>query len=505
MIVQNGRTHIHANTAIAATSRLSSISILILAAGILLSGLASVGWSAANSERPSAKPGVLERFVDWISDDIVLGKGTSVSSDGLGRTTATWSDGRNRLKIKIDGKVEFGDDDRTIARISNSGSLTIWEKQGSRTTRLEVNADRSGDLAYDFEVDGKTMPFDSKGEAWLADVLVDIIRKTGVGAERRANRIIDREGIDGLIDEVQFVEGDYVKRQYFNAALARPDLSSTDCSSILSEAALSMDSDYEKAEILIAVGEHRSADPTLAGDYVDVAATMESDYEIRRALSAIKLDENTDQSVLDAVLQIVAKMDSDYETAQLLISFAPLCLSSARLSEMYIQAVAGIGSDYEARRALMELDWNDGMPLTAVAGALSVAGRMKSDYEAAQVLTELAPYSADDDRAVTAFMAAVGQISSDYEAGRSLTRFAANDDLDVNAVLALLAATEKLSSGYEQGNVLRKTMPHCRGNEELEDAFLTAVDAVNSDYERDRLYSDFYRGDREARRARRSN
>lgn len=471
---------------------------LVLAAGLVWLPTDTLAASGDGS-------GVLESFVDWFSSDIISGKGTTVSTDGFGRTTASWSDGRNKLKIKIDGEVEFGDGDRTIAHLSRSGSLTIWELRDSRRTRLEVNANRSGDLEYEFEVDGKIVPFDEKGEAWLAETIVAIIRKTGIGAEDRANRILDDEGVNGLLDELHFVESDYVMRTFVNAALARPSLTSDDCSAILSEAAVSMDSDYEKAELLRGVAEHRSWTSALASDYVEVVTTMESDYEIRRALSAIELDDQTDPAALDAILQIAARMESDYETAQLLISYAPECHGSDRLSEMYVQAVAGIDSDYEARRALMELDWRTGMPMNAVIGALTVAGRLESDYEAAELLTELAPYSCDDQRAVDAFMTAVGQIGSDYESGRSLQSFAENDDLSDEAVLAALQATGVISGSYEQCNVLKKLVKHCHRNDKLEDAFLEAVDLVDSDYERDQLYSAFYRSDREARRARRGD
>lgn len=482
-------------------SPLTILRFIIL--GSLALAMVIVGSPTVSTAASSDGSGILEGFVEWFSNDVISGKGTSISTDGFGRTTASWSDGHNKLKVKIDGEVEFGDDDRTISHLSRSGSLTIWELRGSRKTRLEVNADRNGDLEYEFEVDGKIAPFDDNAKAWLAETIVEIIRKTGIGAEERANRILDDEGVNGLLDEVQYVESDYVMRKFIGAALARPSLTADDCSAIISEAALSMESDYEKAELLLTVAEHRSWTSSLASDYVEVVATMESDYEIRRALSAIKLDDQTDPAALDAILQIAARMESDYETAELLKTYAPSCHGSDRLSEMYVTAVQGIESDYEARRALIELDWRKGMPMTAIVGALTVAGRLESDYEAAELLTELAPYSCDDQRAVSAFMTAVGQVDSDYESGRSLQSFAANDQLGEEAVLAALQAAGAISSSYEQSGVLKKLVRHCHGNQKLEDAFLETVELVGSDYERDQLYSDFYRGDREARRARR--
>ncbi len=476
---------------------------LLACVTLILTFTVHVDIAAAAQREYASKPGVIERFVDWLSDDLVNGKGVSISQNGFGQTMASWSDGQNRLKVKIDGEVEFGDDDRTIQRLSRSGSFSIWEKSGGRTTRLEVEADRNGELTYEFEVNGQEIPFDEKAEAWLAEAILDVIRKTGIGAEERANRILDREGIDGLIDEVQFVENDFVIRAFLGAALRRDDLSARDCSEILKEVALSMDSDYEKAELLIELASHQSWSAELSADYVDVTTTMESDYEIRRALSELDIDDDVDKSALDALLQVAARMESDYETAELLMSFAPKCRDSERLSELYVNAVLGIDSDYEARRALLALDWDQNMPSAAILGALKVAARLESDYEAAELLSELARHACQDLNSVHAFMAAATEIDSDYELGRSLGSFAECRSLSDDAVVSLLTAAGSMSSSYEQANVLRKTLRHCEGNASLEDAFLTTVDRVDSDYERDRLYSEFYKQGREARRARR--
>ncbi|HWO57908.1 MAG TPA: hypothetical protein VNN55_10125 [bacterium] len=463
--------------------------------------------ASAADNRPSFcdGDGLLARFAEWVSVDVFDGRGTSVTTDGFGRTTATWSDGTNKLKVRIEGTVKFGEDDRTIDDLSKSGRILIWEKRDSRVTELDVRADRQGDLDYEYNVDGRERPFDDAGRAWLATVLVDLIRKTGIGAEERANRILDRDGVPGLIAEVAHVESDYVLRRFVGEAFKRPALTAAECSDILEVAAMRMESDYEKAELLLTVAEHRNWDPSLTADYVAVASTMDSDYEIRRALSAIELDAKDGPEVMNAVLQIAARMESDYETAELLISFAPQCTGSERLMPMYVDAAAGIESGYEARRALTALDWRSDPPVEAVVGALRIAARMESDYEAAELLGELVPQSRDGAAATNAFMSAVAAIESDYDAARALTGFTDTPHLNAAATRAALAAARGISSSYEQGGVLRSLLPHCRGDEALEDEFLAAADDVDGDYEREQLYSEFYRADREARRDRRGD
>jgi hypothetical protein len=281
--------------------------------------IAIAGGDWDDGECESNKEGIVTRLANWFTDDFIDGIGTSISVDGDGRTTASWSNGKDRLKIRIEGKVEFGDDDRTISNISRGGYVAIQEKRHGVKTELEIEPDGDGGFEYDYRVNGKRMTFDEAGRNWLGDVLLDVIRKTGVGAEARANRILDRDGVAGLLDEVRMVESDYVMRIFVGAALERPDLTSADC---------------EKAELLLEVADHRSWNSSLVGDYVAVAATMSSDYETRRALSAIELDEDTSQDVIDQLLRVAARMNSDYEKSELLISLAPSCERSQRLMEM---------------------------------------------------------------------------------------------------------------------------------------------------------------------------
>ncbi len=473
--------------------------------GLALLALATAASAADNRPSFCDAEGLLSRIAEWVSVDVFDGRGTSVTTDGFGRTTATWSDGTNRLKVRIEGTVKFGEDDRTIAYLSKSGRMLIWEKRDSRVTELDVRADRQGDLDYEYSVDGQARPFDEAGREWLATVLVDLIRKTGVGAEERAKRILDREGVDGLLAEVAHIESDYVLRLFLGEALKRPALTAAECSDVLDVAAMRMESDYEKAELLLTVAEHRSWDPSLTADYVAVASTMDSDYEIRRALSAVEFDAENGPEVMNAVLQIAARMESDYEIAELLTGFAPACDRSVALMTLYVDAASNIESDFEARRALTALVWNAGSPAEAATAAAGVAGQLDSDYEIAELLTALAPACRADERASAAYMNAIATMDSDYDASRALREFADTDRLEAATVRAALNAAGTISSSYEQSNALKALGRHCRDDEALADAYLDAIDKVEGEYERDQLYSDFYRSDREARRARRGD
>lgn len=446
------------------------------------------------------RQGFISRVIDWAANPFNMdGKGLMISSDDDGETSILWSDGRDKIKVKMDGEIEFTDDDRGIESISRRGYFAIWERRGSKTRELTVEPNRSGDLDYGYYEDGKNRPFDDDAQEWFADILIDVIRNTGVGAKERADRILKKDGVDGVLEEIEMIESDYVQRIYFSAILDNADLSQAEYGQILEMVGREIDSDYEKAEILTDMADRVSENSALIHDYVNVVATIDSDYETRRALSAVALGKNVDPEVVDAVLEIAADMDSDYERAELLISMAPYCRARGSLQTSYVNAVVGIDSDYEARRVLTALSLKDNVDPDIVETVMEIVGQFDSDYEAAELLSDMAPFIGNNDRAQDAYLQAVGNIDSDYDTRRTLTTFIDSGDMTDARVMAILPIVESMSSSYEQSEVLKALAKYCRGNDQLESAFIDVVETLDSDYEIEKLYTYLYRRDRNSR------
>jgi beta-lactamase regulating signal transducer with metallopeptidase domain len=449
----------------------------------------------------SSKPSTLSRIIDWASNPFNMdGKGLMVSTEDDGEMSILWSDGHNKLKVKLDGEVEFSEDDRSIESISRDGYLAIEEKRGSDRREIYVEPNEDGELEYDYYVDRKRREFDDEAENWLAGVLIDVIRNTGIGAESRSRRILERGGVDALLKEINQIESDYVQRVYYSAALDMNDLTNDGYSRILASVKRNVDSDYEKAEILVDMADRVSEDPALIEAYVDVVATIDSDYETRRALSAVSIGSDVDDDVIDAVLEIAAQMDSDYEKAELLIEMAPRCRESGQLQNNYVDAVVDIDSDYEARRVLSALSLSGDVPDNVLQTVLGVASRFDSDYEMAELLIDMVPYIAQRPGSQDTYLGAVSRIDSDYEAKRTLTEFIDVAEMTDNRILAILRVVEGMGSSYEQSEVLKDLAKYCRGNEPMEDAFINTVETLDSDYEIDQLYRTLYRRDRQSSR-----
>ena len=49
---------------------------------------------------------------------------------------------------------------------------------------MDIEVDSDGELDYDYRVDGDRVDFDDEGREWLADIMIDVFRLTGLAAER---------------------------------------------------------------------------------------------------------------------------------------------------------------------------------------------------------------------------------------------------------------------------------------------------------------------------------
>ncbi len=92
--------------------------------------------------------------------------------------------------MKIDGAIEFTDDDRDVKSLSPGGHFRMEEGTWLSGRRYDVKADSAGNLTKTYSVDSSVKPLDSDGQQWLGRLLPQIIRDSGIGAVARVARIL---------------------------------------------------------------------------------------------------------------------------------------------------------------------------------------------------------------------------------------------------------------------------------------------------------------------------
>ena len=86
------------------------------------------------------------------------------------------------MKIEHKGDIRVSDDDKKIISISSGGYLKIYKKTFGNKRGIEIKSE-NGKLHSVYYSGNKKLAFEPEGSEWLAEILPEVIRKTGIDAE----------------------------------------------------------------------------------------------------------------------------------------------------------------------------------------------------------------------------------------------------------------------------------------------------------------------------------
>src|SRR5947207_541954 len=290
---------------------------------------------------------------------------SSHSHEGDGDVvTISITTGNCAISFDGDGKFTFNDDFTDIATLASGGRIVIKVDYGAHDRRLTIERGPGGALEREYKVDGSVKLFDDEARTWLAETLTLLFRRSGFMAEERARWILDRRGIQGLITELGEISGDYGRRLYYeeavksgllDAVVKRPGMSAGMLADVLASAK-TLNSDYELAELLTAVGNSYVLDETLRPLFFAAAGNLSSDYEHGRTLRSIVERGEMPRPVTLAVLESAKTLSSDYERAELLIAVIEKVKLDDTIRAAIRGAVQAMSSSYDRGRVYDALE-----------------------------------------------------------------------------------------------------------------------------------------------------
>ncbi|MEO8461358.1 MAG: M56 family metallopeptidase, partial [Dokdonella sp.] len=376
--------------------------------------------------------------------------GTSINIDDSGhqKIRISQSDDEHQLRVDVDGKITFTDDESDVASLSKGGTAKFSETRAGTTHKLEVT-ELNGTLVRKYFINGNEQPIDAAGRAWVAAFLPVLARESGLDAEGRVDRLYAKGGANAVLDEVEKIHSGYVRGKYLallskhgtlqpgemdRALVLAGDIDSDyerrqALTHLFNDQALAapqqvvflkqaskIESDYERAELLTGFLPKLSGDANVRRAWLDAAVTIDSDYERGRTLKAMLERVDADAEALSRIVVASESMGSDYERRELLVAVAQKSQDADALAPAYAHSVSGIGSDYEKREALMTLIRVPKFGRTAALAVLDAATGIGSDYECREALVALAGVMPKDDEVIKNYRRNASRLS-DSERG----------------------------------------------------------------------------------------
>lgn len=428
----------------------------------------------------------------------------------------------NYLDVKYDGEIRVSDDDRSIVSISPGGYLKINIKTFGNSRELVIDSDSKGILSYEYREGKKEVPFEPEGRLWLEDILLDVIRSSGLDAAGRTGRIYERGGLDAVLDEISNIPGNSVKGMYFSALLENQELGSRQLSEVAFAIAGKMTSNTDRGRLFRKYKGKFLGEAKVAADYFSAVSKLSSNTERGRIYRDIDVDldfnntefteayftgvnrmsSNTEAaSVLRhtikhqtlpvqaqaALLGSVAKLSSNSEAGSVLRTLDELDFSNPRLWGAYFSAVDHLSSNTEKGSVLRDALNKNKIDGDAMQAFLGSTRKMSSNTERSRVIRSIQEINLGDARVREAYFNAVRTTSSSTESGRMLRYTLETHELDQDALIDLFETAKRISSSTEVSSVLRASIPCLIWESPVLDAFFACTSSISSNTEHGRV------------------
>jgi len=445
-----------------------------------------------------------------------------------GRRQFRYSDSFTDYEVQAKGDITVTDDDKGIKSISPGGYLKISKKTFGNKRSLVIESSASGKLSYNYYEGNRETPFDPEGKAWLADVLLDVIRMSGIDAEGRTKRIYQKSGINGFLDEVDQISSNSVSGLYFDALLDNFDLNESEaiaiCSSIAShissnsergriyrkyskvflrtnnlaaayfESVSKLSSNTERGSVLRSISDEIDFnDSKVTEAYFSCVDNMESNTEKGSVLRNVEKTQKLSEGAYVRMLMSVQKFSSNTEMGSVMRSLDHLNLKNEKISEAWFNTIDKMSSNTEAGSTLRFVISHYELSIDNYLRLLNSVKKLSSNTEMGSVMRSLNNIDLSDETIREAYFVALNSFSSNTEAGSVLRYTYKNHTLNEAAWTDLFISTGKLSSNTEMGSVLRGAIPKMPASNAIADDFTRACNKFSSNTEHGRTLSEYTR------------
>lgn len=376
--------------------------------------------------------------------------------DGDGNKTHSYKNntGVTNTELEYRGKIIFTDDETDVKYISPGGFLKFSKRSFGNKRIIILEGESNNGINREYREGSKELPFEPDGRKWMASVLPEIIRTTGIGAEERAKKFYANGGIDALLKEIDMLPTNYVRRIYYDASFKIPALKTNDMEVLVSDAGENITSSYELSQILTNNSEAIGKDDQTVAAAMNVAKDIGSSYEQSKIFKHYLTKVNLNASNKALIINHVREIGSSYEQSRVLQAVIEADLTKENINLVFNE-VEHINSSYEQSKILQLLISKQPVADLDLNKLLETVDKISSSYEQAKVLTQLINAAQLNSSQIIIVAKGAKLISSSNEQSKLLQSIIKEQTLDEASINAILETTYDIGSSYEQSQVVR--------------------------------------------------
>ncbi|MCK4663879.1 MAG: hypothetical protein KAT68_13505 [Bacteroidales bacterium] len=310
-----------------------------------------------------------------------------------------FNDTFSEFEIKSKGIIKATDDDKSIESITPGGYLKISKSSFGNKRAIIIESNSEGKLIKEYYEGKKKLPFDPDGKEWLSDILLEVIRTTGISSKERVKRIYAKKGLNGVLDEISEMEN--YRYNYRSITFVLFYYSSTEYSGVnvrnLYFKTLLDETKLNKDELRKVIGK---------------ISSIRSNSTRGTLLRNIIFNYSLDKDLMNELLETTATLDYNTERGSVLRAFQKKYKINSINSYEYFNVIDGISINTEKGNVLKPLLKNQKLDDETLIRLFKSIERFTSNSEKGGVLFATIPQILDNKKIIKTFMDVTNGLNS---------------------------------------------------------------------------------------------
>ncbi|HEY9116373.1 MAG TPA: hypothetical protein VIN11_01025 [Roseivirga sp.] len=417
---------------------------------------------------------------------------TSISVS-RGVHTISHSNAQGRLNLEYEGKIEFSDDDKSIKSISRGGYLLIRKTTFGDRREVLAEPNSDGTINYEYRVGRSRKDWGKEGQDFLANVLIEVIRTTGMGADGRVDRFYKKGGVDAVLNEVAEISSDHVSRIYLDALMANHNLNEKQLVSVAGFITRTLGSDFYISELFKEHGDKFMKSTEATDAFLSAIDRMDSDHYISMILQRALREDLSEQS-LAKVLKAATRMDSDHYKTQVLKELLDRRDLDDKTIDQIVLSAADIDSDHYATIILKDALDRPNLSDAAFNNLMNAVSQVDSDHYVTETFRSMLRNRDVTDKVVEAIMNRIEYMDSDHYRTLILNDLFENQKISEKYFESLLKTVTDMDSDHYASQVLSRLLKDQQLSDAMYSKVLAKVGDIDSDHYKVTIMKDVMRG-----------
>ena len=411
-----------------------------------------------------------------------------IEINGKDNQTHTYSNnnGVTSTELEYRGKIIFTDNEKDVKSISPSGFIKFSKRSFGTRRTIILEGEARGEITREYREGSKKLPFEPDGRKWMASVLPEIIRTTGIGAAERVAKIYKQGGIDAVLEEISSLPTNYVQRIYYDAAFETSGLSTNDYVKLIEDAGEEISSSYELSKILISNSDRLTKSERTMTATIGVTKDISSSYEQSKVYKHYLTKSDISEENKGLIIKAVREISSSYEQSKVLVALLQEEISDENIN-LVIEEASHISSSYEQSKVLQYMISNQSTDELDIVLLVDAVSDISSSYEQVKILSQLVEDKDLSQEQIREITKAAEFISSDYEQSKFLQAMIKKQELDEAGINSILAMTDELSSSYEKSKILQMVIASENFDNSNFSSIIAQTETLNSSYEESKV------------------